>query len=256
MKKNLLLILLTICLCGYAGARENKTITVINNLNDPVYYLYLAAADDGSWGEDQLGDEILDAGGSITLTVPLSSYSGPYKLMAEDETEKTYRIDGIDLNELETLSISDDDFLPFGGRNPEFRTLSFYNETGEDIYYLYVSSNSSMYWGEDILGDEILTDGSYYSAELPIDSDYPRHDLLAEGESGASYEIPDSNLLVLNEFTFSQENMTEAGDDYEDDYYDDEGYNEVYLEGYREGFRDGWSEAYKQGFSDAMEERE
>ena len=254
MKKFFFRIFLLISFCSLSTAQENRILTITNKLDDAIYYLYLSPAEESDWGEDYLGDEILEVYESISITLPSS---GLYNLMAEDESEKSYRIDGIDLNKAEALTVSNEDFLPFGGRNPVQKKLRFNNNTGEDIYYLYVSSTNSMYWGEDILNDEILSDGDTYTVELPIDSDYPRHDLLAEGEDGSSYEIPDQDLLILDEFSFSQDNLADAGDDYDDyddDYYDDEGRDEAYLEGYRAGFREAWTEAYKQGFEDAMED--
>ena len=259
MKKIILSIILTLCVISLISAEELHTLTVTNNLGNSVYYLYLTPAEANDWGEDRLGDEILEIGKDITIQIPVSSET-VYNLMAEDEMEKTYRIDGIDLSSTGSISINDEDLLPFGGWNPVNRTLTFHNNTGEDIYYLYVSSNSSMYWGEDILGDDILYSGESFTKELPIDSEYPQHDVLAEGESGASYEILDENLLEIDQLNFTEETMTASGDDYDDyddDYYDDYGedyYNEAYLEGYREGFRDAWKEAYQLGFQDAMEE--
>ncbi len=35
--------------------------------------------------------------------------------------------------------------------------VNFVNETGEDIYNLYISSKSSDSWGNDLLGNEIFT---------------------------------------------------------------------------------------------------
>jgi len=258
MKKTVLFFLSALFLTGFLSA-ESRSITVTNDLNETVYYLYLSPEEDSDWGEDRLGDEILDPGSSITIDVQVDSASAVFDLMAEDESEKSYRIEGLNLQEISSISITADDFLPFGGRNPVLRTLTFYNEADEDIYYLYVSSNDSMYWGEDILGDEILYGGSSYTIELPIDEDYPLNDILAEGETGSSYELMSLNLIETDEIIITEENMTMSGDDYyEDEYYDD--YDETYvdedgyLEGYREGFRDGWKEAYRQGYLDAMNE--
>ncbi len=260
MKKVLFPIILILCVITLVSAEEFHTLTVTNNLSDAVYYLYLAPADADDWGEDRLGEEILETGADITIQASASSET-IYNLMAEDEMEKTYRIDNIDLSNAGSISITDENLLPFGGWNPVNRTLTFYNNTGEDIYYLYVSSNSSMYWGEDILEDDILYSGESFTKELPIDSDYPQHDVLAEGESGASYEIMNENLLEIDQLYFTEETMTSSGDDYDDyddDYYyddfDEDDYNGAYLEGYREGFRDAWKEAYQLGFQDAMEE--
>ncbi len=260
MKKSFFLLSGLFLMLSGIFAEDIRTITVYNNLSDPVYYLYMTPENQGDWGEDRLGDEILDPGESLAIEIDVDFWGSNFRLMAEDETEKAYRIDKIDLSVQNEITLEDSDFLPFGGRSPVKKEITFYNNTDEDIYYLYVSSNSSMYWGEDILGDEILYYGESITIELPIDSEYPQHDILAEGDSGASYEILNMNLIDQSELTINTEDMTSSGEDYYDDYeyddYDDyEGYdeyNEAYLEGYREGFKDGWSEAYRQGFEDAM----
>lgn len=251
--------ILLFALTGLLSAENIRSVTVINTLSDPIYYLYLAPENQSSWGDDRLGEETLDPGSRITIDLDIDFWGSDFRLMAEDETEKAYRIDHIDLMQTREISIEDDDFLPFGGRSPVEKKLTFFNDTDEDIYYLYVSSNSSMYWGEDILGDEILYYGESYTLDLPIDSEFPRHDILAEGESGSSYELIDVNLMDISELTISDSDMTSSGEDY-DDYYEDEysdlydEENDPYLEGYRDGFRQGWSEAYKQGFEDAMKQ--
>lgn len=265
MKKYLIRFLLGICFIALLSAEESRSITITNNLSDSVYYLYISPAGEQGWGDDRLGDDILEIDQTITIEIDTEDTITLFNIMAEDEMEKTYRIDGINLLESDSIVITDDDFIPFGGKNPELCSLTFYNETGEDIYYLYVSSNSSMYWGEDILGEEILYNEGSYTVELPIDADYPQHDLMAEGESGSTYEILNENLIELDSINFLEVHLTESGDDYDDyDYYDDyddsdygyddEDYNEAYLEGYREGFREAWKEAYRQGFQDAMED--
>ncbi|OQY32312.1 MAG: hypothetical protein B6241_11415 [Spirochaetaceae bacterium 4572_59] len=256
MKKYLIRFLLGICFIGLISAQESRSITITNNLSDSIYYLYFSSKGEQGWGNDRLGDDILEIDQTITIDLDTENSSTVINLMAEDEMEKTYRIDNINLLEADTIVITDEDFIPFGGRNPLVRSLSFFNETGEDLYYLYVSSNSSMYWGDDILGEEVLYNNESYTVELPIDADYPQHDLMAEGESGSSYEILNENLIEQDNIYFTEENLSESADDY-DDYNDDDydsyedDYHEAYLEGYREGYREAWKEAYRLGFQDA-----
>jgi len=233
-----------------------KTITIENTLDVPVYYLYLSPVDVKEWGEDRLGDETLEPG--ATIDIEMTVEDSLYDLMAEDESEKAYKIMDLNLMEISRIVISEDNFFPFGGLNPVYRNLSFTNSTGEDIYYLYISSAESMYWGEDLLGDDILYNGDTITLEIPIDEEYPVNDLLAEGESGSSYEIPGQNMLETEEYTFTEMDKTSSGDyeDYDDyDYEDYDDYSsdsDEYLRGYRDGYRDAWKEAYSLGYQDAM----
>ena len=261
--KQFLLISLSLLLSAAAlFAETSKTVILENNLEDPIYYLYLSSVNEKEWGDDRLGDDLLDPGATIEIDFTYDEENPFFNLMAEDEMEQAYRIQNINMNDTNFISIDPEDFLPFGGFNPVSRSLTFTNNTGEAIYYLYISSRDSMYWGEDLLGDEILYDGSSLTLEIPIDGDYPDNDILAEGESGSSYEIINRNMLENDLFTFTEDEMTSSGEDYDySDYddYDDYGYddpsmvNDSYLEGYRDGYKDAWKEAYSQGFNDGMD---
>ena len=256
MKKSIALFLSLFLLAGILSAETVETLSIRNDLDETIYYLYLSPTDERDWGEDFLGDDLLEVG--VSLEFELEYEEGQlFDLMAEVESEKAYRIEDIDLSSTDSLTISEDDFIPFGGHNPVYRDINFSNETGEDIYYLYISSRDSNYWGEDLLGDDILSAGKNIVLNVPIDSEYPENDIMAEGDSGASYQIMDENMMETDSFTIREEDMAYSGDeDYDDDadIYDENYENSIYSEGYRDGFRDAWKEAYSQGFRDAMEE--
>lgn len=62
------------------------------------------------------------------------------------------------------------------------------NNTGFDIYYLYVSHEDSEDWEDDVLGDDILA----YGDEIQIDVtgyDSSIFDVSAEDEDGDSYTV-------------------------------------------------------------------
>jgi hypothetical protein len=62
------------------------------------------------------------------------------------------------------------------------------NNTGYDIYYLYVSSSDDDEWGEDILGKDVLEDGMTFTYRLPVPLNrVSLYDFMAEDEDGDSY---------------------------------------------------------------------
>lgn len=255
MKKGLLLSLTALILSVSLFAETTKTIEIKNALDASIYYLYLSPSDEREWGEDRLGDDLFHVETSLEIEITYDESRPMYDLMAEDEMEKTYRIEELNLNQLDSLVITAEDFLPVGGRNPQFRDVTFSNETGEDIYYLYVSSRDSMYWGEDLLGDDVLDDGRAITITLPIDADYPDNDVLAESESASSYELMDLNLLERDYIYITQDDMSESGEeDWDYDEFDDSYDNDEYFRGYKDGFREAWKEAYSQGYQDALEQ--
>lgn len=62
------------------------------------------------------------------------------------------------------------------------------NETGYDIYFLYVSHESSDDWEEDVLGDDILWDGDSVRVDL-YGYKTPYFDIHAIDEDGDTYTV-------------------------------------------------------------------
>jgi hypothetical protein len=67
-------------------------------------------------------------------------------------------------------------------------SINIVNNTGYDIYFLYVSPSESDEWGDDILGDAILKDGDTFNYQLtePL-SNVSIYDFLAEDEDDDPY---------------------------------------------------------------------
>jgi len=67
-------------------------------------------------------------------------------------------------------------------------SINILNNTGYTIYYIYVSPSESDFWGDDVLGDEILLDGETFTYQLPYPlSSVNVYDILLEDEDGDSY---------------------------------------------------------------------
>ncbi|HEX7295750.1 MAG TPA: hypothetical protein VF251_08370, partial [Pyrinomonadaceae bacterium] len=59
------------------------TLTIVNNSNREIRHVYLSPADQNNWGDDQLGNSVIAAGGgSVTLNVACDAAS--IKVIAED----------------------------------------------------------------------------------------------------------------------------------------------------------------------------
>jgi hypothetical protein len=70
MKKTLQLTLSTLVLCALTAPAFARTATVkiINQSKWEIHHIYLSSSDDEEWGSDQLEDEILAKGESLTLS--------------------------------------------------------------------------------------------------------------------------------------------------------------------------------------------
>lgn len=70
------------------AAKKKATIKVINQSNWEIHHLFLSSSADDQWGPDQLEDEVLAKGDSITLTgIDCDDYD--IKVVDEDGDECT-----------------------------------------------------------------------------------------------------------------------------------------------------------------------
>ncbi len=80
----------------------------------------------------------------------------------------------------------------FAGKKTTSSDFSGYievtNSTGYSIYYLYISHDDASGWEDDVLGDDVLSDGE--SVRIDLDN-YPSaiFDVRAEDEDGDTYTI-------------------------------------------------------------------
>jgi hypothetical protein len=70
MKKlaKLSLALFVLCALSVPMYARKATVKIINQSKWEIHHIYLSSTDDGEWGPDQLEDEILARGESLTLT--------------------------------------------------------------------------------------------------------------------------------------------------------------------------------------------
>ena len=88
--------LLFVCVFSFLGAfvvyaQSLPSITIVNNTGYAIYYIYVSPTESDEWGEDLLGDEILQNGATFSyrLPQPLSAVS-LYDFLLEDEDEDYY----------------------------------------------------------------------------------------------------------------------------------------------------------------------
>lgn len=86
MKKlSALLLLLVVCL-PLSAAKKKATVKVINQSKWEIHHLYLSSSTEDDWGPDQLGEDVLTKGDSITLTnIDCDTYD--VKVVDEDGDE-------------------------------------------------------------------------------------------------------------------------------------------------------------------------
>lgn len=232
-------------------AENSKTIKVYNYTDSIINYLYVASDSGRSseyWGESYLynGIEVND---DYELTIPFDG-NDYISIMAENENSRMYIINAFPVSTIDEIYIREKNYYPPGGENPVEVELEIVNQTGEEIYSIFISLEESAYWGEDILEDETLSDGESFFTTLIADKEYPYFDLYIEGISGNAYYVQKRDILNDSIIYVTDELITSYEDSY-DDYYDDD-YVDDY-DSYREGYREGYQDGYGQGYQDGLE---
>lgn len=126
----------------------SATLTVINDTDIGIWYVYISPSTSTEWGDDWLGSDTIPPGSSYTFDVT----EGTYDLKAEDSAH----------NVIATLFgeyISGDmewRLYPEGGGS----SLTLVNNSNRTVCYVYISPSTSSEWGDDWLGaSETLSPG-------------------------------------------------------------------------------------------------
>jgi len=77
------------------------------------------------------------------------------------------------------------------------------NESGVDIHQLYVSPSSMAAWGDDILGDQVLTDGNFAAITFDAEADAELWDLKAVDGEGGEVTWTQLNLMEISKLTIT-----------------------------------------------------
>jgi hypothetical protein len=82
------------------------------------------------------------------------------------------------------------------------------NNTGYDVYHIYISPSDTEGWGDDFLEDDILLDGHSVNIRL----DYPlssvdTYDLFLENEDGDSYFKYEVTLTTNARIVFTEADL-------------------------------------------------
>ncbi|WP_416666113.1 hypothetical protein [Egbenema bharatensis] len=80
------------------------------------------------------------------------------------------------------------------------RDFTVYNQTNQDIYYLYVSDSNSNYWGDDVLGSSVLPSGNSLFIYFDDYSNSCLYDIRAIAANGAELDARQVNLCQISEY--------------------------------------------------------
>ena len=91
MKKSLIALLFFIWGAIVVSAQNLPTVRIVNNTGYDIYFLFVSPSESDEWGDDLLGDDILEDGKTFTYQLPQSlNRTSLYDFGVEDEEGDTY----------------------------------------------------------------------------------------------------------------------------------------------------------------------
>ncbi|MCB1308456.1 MAG: hypothetical protein KDK30_09765 [Leptospiraceae bacterium] len=175
----------------YAIADEVQEITISNQIGADINLLFVSPGDSNYWGPDILGSErVFPAGADLSFYLHYPQACGKFDLLAIDDSGKSYTIYNQEVCDSEPAATA----FTAENRNPEedrelnFAQLSFSNELGMPIHFLFISPSDSDMWGADFLDATSTMDaGSTVTFLAPIYQEAVRYNVLAVDENGDHY---------------------------------------------------------------------
>ncbi len=164
------------------GGGGTATVVLQNNTNQAIFYVYISPTSSTTWGDDMLGAATIPAGGSYTFNVP----AGDYDLRADfsDHTVADQRM-GVNLSGTYNWTISGGG----GGGGGGNATIVLHNNSGQTVFYAYISPCSDSTWGNDDLGSSTVPSGGTFNFTVPAGC----YDMKAED---ASHNIIDVEMGI------------------------------------------------------------
>lgn len=145
---------------GGGGGGGDTTLTIINNSGVTIFYAYVSPSSSPDWGADVLGAYTIPDGGSFTVT---GLTAGTYDLKAEDSNHNVIETAmGISLSGDMEWRVTGQGGGSSGG-SVSGVTLTIINNSGRDIWYLYIIPQNSANWGSDQLGSDTIPNGTSYT---------------------------------------------------------------------------------------------
>ncbi len=140
---------------GGSSGGGPASLTLYNNSNSTVCYVYISPSTSSSWGSDWLGTDVVPAGSSYTFYVT----PGTYDYKATDCSGNTLASEfGVYLSGSHTWTITGG-----GSSGGGTATIYAYNNSSSTVCYVYISPSTSSSWGSDWLGSDVMPAGSSYT---------------------------------------------------------------------------------------------
>jgi hypothetical protein len=151
------------------------SLEIVNETEDTIGYLYVSSTDSDSWGDDWLGDDVIEAGDSYVVSgIPLDTYDIKAQDLDDEFVETIYNVtlDGVDSwTVVGKTYLPDNAALRFEDDFTDNRNNWGSDTEGEDVYYkrpadgeycilIKSSSQAGVEWYEPFTTDEFVAEVS------------------------------------------------------------------------------------------------
>jgi len=150
---------------GSTSSGSSYYVEITNKTGYTITRIEVSHTDDENWGNDRLGNDVLRNGAS--RRVDLNGYSSPvFDIRLTDADGDTYTYMGVNVAQRDiTATLEDiDGGGSVAGNNDYYVDVT--NNTGYTIVYLHVSPVASTSWEEDVLGSDVIANGSTHRVNL------------------------------------------------------------------------------------------
>ena len=208
------------------GAKAQSTdpsFRIFNNTRHVVNEVYASVANERNWGNDRLGNEIINPGANHIVRLPQGECTYDIRIVYQGGlAEERRRINTCNLTDLQLPLVTNAPVqqaqprqapqpqqpqqqprqvqpqAPQGGPttgNPSFNLL---NQSSRVIEEFYASAASARDWGQDRLGDAVVQPGGSFAVQLPQGECV--YDLRAVFQGGGNQERRGVNTCALDHY--------------------------------------------------------
>lgn len=210
-------------LAPMALAQSNDpSFRVVNNTRHVVNEVYASPAAQSSWGQDRLGNDVINPGANYIVRLPAGDCVYDVRVVYQGGmAEERRRINTCNLTDLQLPLVANappgngqqgrppqqqqqvqprQPQQPQGQQGPRTGNPSFnlVNQSGRVIEEFYASPASAPDWGADRLGDEVVQPGQSFAVRLPEGECV--YDLRAVFQGGGNQERRGVNTCVLDNY--------------------------------------------------------
>jgi hypothetical protein len=159
-KKITIIFILMLSSTLWAQSEFFNTVKFVNNTREDIRYLFFSPADSEYWGPDVLGDSrTLSSKGSVEFYISYPNETDSFDFLAIDTSGNVYEIYEESITDGYAAQIvinktSKSDKIDLDSFEEELIGLEIMNETGLELFYLFVSPSDSEMYGIDFMDSE------------------------------------------------------------------------------------------------------